>query len=193
MTALTLERLRREGQAFSEEISREGYLAHAGHKPTADLLPIYDRHSAILGEGALDFTLDLFRSSPASSEERRSAGYLLEWQIESQASREVVTLDEREVAWESSAVIDVAAGRSIPYQRAAIEIANTKHRPERIAIDDARARVAAAEHAPLRLERIQREKAFICVSNGVVSTSTFESKPLIRPISVSEPVLTTIP
>ena len=161
MTALTLERLRREGQAFSEEISREGYLAHAGHKPTADLQPIYDRHSAILGEGALDFTLDLFRSSPASSEERRSAGYLLEWQIESQATREVVTLDEREVAWESSAVIDVAAGRSIPYQRAAIEIANAKHRPERIAIDDARARVAAAEHAPLRLERIQREKAFI--------------------------------
>lgn len=161
MTALTLERLRREGQAFSEEISMEGYLAHAGHKPTADLQPIYDRHAGILGESALDLTLDLFRSSSESSEERRSAAYLLEWQIESQAAREVVTLDEREVAWESSATIDVAGARRIPYQRASIEIANTNHRAERLAIDEARAQAAAAEHAPLRLERIQREKAYI--------------------------------
>lgn len=161
MTALTLDRLRREGQAFSEEISREGYLAHAGHKPTADLQPIYDRHADILGEGALELTLEMFRSSAESSEERRSSGYLLEWQIESQAARAVVTLDEREVAWESSAVIDVSGMRRIPYQRASIEIANAKHRPERLAIDEARAKAATAEHAPLRLERIQREKAYI--------------------------------
>ncbi|MEX2325732.1 MAG: hypothetical protein WD553_02970, partial [Gemmatimonadaceae bacterium] len=161
MTALTLERLRREGQAFTEEISREGYLAHAGHKPTAELQPIYDRHAAVLGRDALELTLDLFRSSPESSEERRSAGYLLEWQIESQAARAVVELDEREVAWESSAMIDVAGARRIPYQRAAIEIANAKQRTERLAIDDARALAAAAEHGPLRLERIQREKAYI--------------------------------
>ena len=161
MTALTLERLRREGQAFSEEISREGYLAHAGHKPTAELQPIYERHAAILGEGALELTLDLFRSAPDASEERRSAGYLLEWQIESQASRAVVELDEREVAWESSAFIDVTGMRRIPYQRAAIEIANSRERAERLAIDAARARAAEAEHAPLRLERIQREKAYI--------------------------------
>ncbi|MGI8619356.1 MAG: hypothetical protein ACR2L6_09760 [Gemmatimonadaceae bacterium] len=161
MIGLTLERLRREGQAFSEEISREGYLAHAGHKPTADLQPIYERHAAILGDGALELTLDLFRTSSESSEERRSAGFLLEWQIESQAAREVVTLDEREVAWESSAIIDVAGTRPIPYQRASIEIANAKHRAERLAIDEARALAAAAEHSPLRLERIQREKEYV--------------------------------
>lgn len=161
MTALTLERLRREGQAFTEEISREGYLAHAGHKPTAELQPIYDRHAAILGRDALELTLDLFRSSAEGSEERRSAGYLLEWQIESQAAHAVVELDEREVAWENSAVIEVAGARRIPYQRAAIEIANAKHRTERLAIDEARALAAAAEHGPLRLERIQREKAYI--------------------------------
>jgi len=161
VTALTLERLRREGQAFSEEISREGYLAHAGHKPTADLQPIYDRHSGVLGRDALELTLDLFRSSVEESEERRSAGYLLEWQIESQAARAVVELDEREVAWESSAVIDVAGTRRVPYQRAAIEIANAKDRAERLAIDEARAQAAAAEHGPLRLERIQREKSCI--------------------------------
>lgn len=161
MTALTLERLRREGQAFSEEISREGYLAHAGHKATADLQPIYDRHSQVLGEGALELTLDLFRSAAESSEERRSAGYLLEWQIESQAARAVVELDEREVAWENARVIDVAGARRIPYQRAPIEIANSRDRAERLAIDDARARVAEVDHSPLRLERIQREKAYI--------------------------------
>ncbi len=161
MTVLTLERLRREGQAFSEEIAREGYLAHSGHKATADLQPIYERHQGILGGEALDVTLDLFRSAPESSEERRSAGYLLEWQIESQAAREVVALDEREVEWESSTVIDVAGARGIPYQRAFIEIANAKNRAERLAIDEARARAAAGEHARLRLERLQREKAYI--------------------------------
>lgn len=173
MTALTLERLRREGQAFTEEISREGYLAHAGHKATADLEPIYERHSAVLGEAALELTLDLFRSAAASSEERRSAGYLLEWQTESQAAREVVALDEREIAWESSAVIDVAGSRSMPYQRAAIEIGNARDRAERLAIDEARARTAAAGHSPLRLERVQREKAYIeelGIADGYVET-----------------------
>ena len=173
MTALTLERLRREGQAFSEEISREGYLAHAGHKPTANLQPIYGRHSAILGEAALDLALGLFRASAEGTEDRRSASYLLEWQIESQAARAVVELDEREIEWEASAVIDVAGRRRVPYQRAAIEIANTRDRAERLAIDEARGGAAAAEHSPLRLERIQREKAYVEeleVAPGYIST-----------------------
>ena len=39
----------------------------------------------------------------------------------------------------------------------------------------------------------QRAKAFICRSKGVVRVSTVESMPLIRPISVSLPVATTMP
>ena len=79
MTALTLERLRRDGQAFTEEISREGYLAHSGHKSSAEFKPIYDRYAHVLGQEALDLTLDAFKSSAKESEEHRSARLLLEW------------------------------------------------------------------------------------------------------------------
>ena len=40
MAALTLDRLRREGEALTEELARESYQAHAGLKPAAELRPI---------------------------------------------------------------------------------------------------------------------------------------------------------
>ena len=39
----------RDGEAFMEELSREYYLAHAGHKASAELQPIYAKHATILG------------------------------------------------------------------------------------------------------------------------------------------------
>jgi hypothetical protein len=175
MTALTLERLRRDGQAFTEEISREGYLAHSGHKSSAEFKPIYDRYADVLGEEALELTLAAFKDSAKGTEEHRSAALLLEWQLESQASRSLADLDEREIAWESSAVITTTDGDQIQYQAAAIEIANEKDRRRRIAVDDARVSVVEKEHAPLRLERIQREKDYI-ESLGIADSynSTFE-------------------
>jgi hypothetical protein len=175
MTRLTLERLRRDGQAFTEDISREGYLAHSGHKSSAEFKPIYDRYADVLGEEALDLTLNAFKETEKGTEEHRSASLLLEWQLESQASRSLADLDEREIAWESSAVITTAEGERVPYQAAVIEIANEKDRRRRIAIDDARVKLVAEEHAPLRLERLQREKDFI-ESLGIANTynSAFE-------------------
>ena len=45
---LTIDRLRRDGQTFMEDVSREIYLSHSGHKATAELQPIYDRHAGVL-------------------------------------------------------------------------------------------------------------------------------------------------
>ncbi len=168
MTVLNLDRLRRDGQAFSEEMSRESYLTHSGHKLVAELTPIYERYSAILGRDALDFALDLFRESEKGTEAHRSARYLLEWQLESQASRSLATLDEAEIALESSAYIQTADGRQVQYQAAAIEIANETDRASRLALDDARAAMVERDHAPLRMERLQREKEFI-ESLGIAS------------------------
>ncbi|HEY5086848.1 MAG TPA: hypothetical protein VII66_05735, partial [Gemmatimonadaceae bacterium] len=67
-------------------------------------------------------------------------------------------LDEREITLENEAMVRVADGRVIPYQRAAIEIANSRHAAEREAIDVARARVVEDAFAPLRLERLHRER-----------------------------------
>lgn len=175
MSDLTLDRLRRDGQAFTEEISLESYLAHSGQKPDAEFKPIYDKYSQVLGEEALEFTLDLFKDTEAGTEEHRSASLLLEWQLESQASRSLAELDEREIAWESSAIIQTVDGEQVQYQAAAIEIANEKDRKKRLALDAARVALVEKEHAPLRLERLQREKEYI-ESLGISSNynSVFE-------------------
>jgi hypothetical protein len=161
MSDLTLERLRRDGQAFTEEISTESYLAHSGRKAVAEFTPIYERYAHVLGKDALDLTLEAFKDSPKGSEEHRSAALLLEWQLESQASRSLAELDEREIAWESSAYIETPDGTRVQYQAAAIEIANEKNRERRLVLDAARADLVEREHAPMRLERLQREKDYI--------------------------------
>jgi Peptidase family M3 len=161
VSELTLQRLRAEGQAFMEEISRESYLAFAGLKRTAELQPIYKQYEHILGPEALELTLEAFRGAPAKSQEKRSAQNLLEWEIESQASRPLAELDEREIEWENSAVVRSPDGRVIQYQAVPIEIANTSDRVLRLGLDAARLKLVEKEHAPMRLERLQREKEYI--------------------------------
>jgi hypothetical protein len=78
--------------------------------------------------------------------------------VESQSSRELAPLDEREIAWESDAVLRVADGRQIPYQRTSIEIGNSSDRRDRALIEEARASLVQAELAPMRRERLQRER-----------------------------------
>src|SRR5687767_13165271 len=139
MADLTLASLRADGEAFMEALSREQHLALAGYKPNAELRPIYERFSHVLGPGALELTRDAFRGAAPNTDEWRSARALLDWQVEAHASRALAELDERLIAWEASAVVRLAEGREVPYQRAAVELATQPNRDERIALDDARA------------------------------------------------------
>ena len=109
-TGLSIERLRREGEAFVEQLSREYFLAHAGLKESAELQQIYEKHHGILSRDALDLTRETFEGSPEGSEEWRSARLLLDWQVVSQSDRELAALDEREIAWEGDAVVRTADG-----------------------------------------------------------------------------------
>lgn len=143
-----------------EAISREYWLAHAGHKPAADLTSIYNEYADALGREALEVTLDAYRNA-TDQNEQRAARLLLEWQAESQAGRVVAEQDEREIAWETTAVVRLADGRELPYARIAIDIANTTDRAERLLLDNARAALVARELAPLRQERLQRERDFM--------------------------------
>jgi hypothetical protein len=144
-----------------EEVSREYYEAHAGLKPTAELQAIYARHAAILGPDALALVRAEFQDSAPGSEARRAARLLLDWQVESQSGRVLAAHDEREIAWEGSALVTLPDGRSIPYQRAAIEISNARTRAERLELDAARAVVVERELAPMRRERLQREQDYV--------------------------------
>jgi len=158
---LSLDRLRRDGQAFSEEISREYYLAAAGLKPTAELQPIYAKYGIVMSEDALAMTLEAFRGTTSETEQHRQSRILLEWLASLQSGRELAPLEEREIAWEASAMITLPDGSKLQYERAPIEIANSTDRAHRQQIHDARSRLIESELAPLRMERLQRERDII--------------------------------
>ena len=158
MSGLTLDRLRAEGETFMQEISREYYLAHSGQKQTAELQAVYARHAPVLGPDALALTLGALRAAPAGSEELRSARLLADWQAESQSARQLAQLDERQIAWEGSAVVNVNDTRQIEFEKVAIEMANSTSREDRHAIEAARAKLVERELSPMRRERFQRER-----------------------------------
>jgi hypothetical protein len=154
---LTLDALRRGGETSMQELSREYYLAHSGHKATAELQPIYARHAEVMSPDALALALEAFTSAPAESEERRSARLLLDWQAEAQSSRQLAPLDEREIAWEGSAVVRVGE-RELRFESIPIDLANNPDADDRHRIFAARATLVEKELAPIRRERFQRER-----------------------------------
>jgi hypothetical protein len=156
--SLSVERLRREGETFLQEISREYYQAHAGLKSTAELQQVYDRHAEILSRDALELAVDELRGAAPGTEAHRSARLLTDWLADSQSARELAPLDERQIAWEGSAVVRLPDGREIPYERAAIEMANATDRRDRLLIEAGRAKVVERELSPLRRERFERER-----------------------------------
>ena len=169
-----------------EAVSREYHLAHAGLKAEAELQPIYERYRAVLGRDALELVLDAFRGSAEGSEERRSARTLLEWQVESQAGRVTATLDEREIAWEATATVALDDGRAVPYAGVSIAIANATDRRERLLLEAARARLVERELAPLRRERLQRERDFVeslGVADGYLASFEATSGIALEPLA----------
>ncbi len=143
------------------ELSRALWRAGAGYDRDVALRPIYDAHAAAIDDDALALALEAYRAAPEGSDARRAARLLLDWEVEMQAARALAELDERELAWEASAEVALADGRGIPYQRIAIDISNAADRRERIMLDDARARTAARELAPIRRERFARERELV--------------------------------
>ena len=173
---MNLERLRDRAQAFTEDVSREAYLAYSGLKPEVALQAIYARYPDIFTAETLGECIARFHGAADGTEERRGARMMLEWQVESVVGRQLAELDEREVGLENEAVVRLADGTVIPYQRAAIDIANSGDASDREAIDVARARVVEDTFAPLRLERLHRERDAV-ESLGIASgyNSAFET------------------
>jgi len=173
---MSLERLRDRAQSFTEDISRETYLAYSGLKPEAALQAVYERHADVLSDDTLAECIERFRDAAAGSEDARAARMMLEWQVESRVARQLAALDEREVALENKVMIRLADGSVIPYQRAAIDIANSRDVAERRALDTARVRAVEESFAPLRLERLQRERDAV-ESLGIAAgyNATFEA------------------
>jgi hypothetical protein len=168
-----LDALRARGEAFLQDVSREYYSSHAGLKPAAELQPIYERHREAFGDESLDLALNLLKEAAPGSEEHRSGRMLVEWLLESRIGRALAPLEEREIAWERDAVIALPDGGGEPYRRASITIANTRDAKERRALDNARAALVEAELAPMRQERLSREKEMVehmAIAPGYINT-----------------------
>jgi len=174
MTArMSIERLRKDGEAFTQELSLEFYQSLSGLKPDAQIQQLYEKYRAIFTEESLEVAREMFLGSAEGTDDRRSAAILLDWQVESQSSRQLAPLDEREIAWEGEAVLRLPDGREIPYQRAAIETANSTDRAERAMIETARVALVRSELAPLKRERFQRERDIteaVGIANGYNAT-----------------------
>jgi hypothetical protein len=170
---LSLERLRKDGESFNQELSREFYESLSGLKAEAQIQPLYEKYRAIFSDDSLEITREAFLGSTEGTEERRSARLLLDWQVESHSSRQLASLDEREIAWEGEAVVQLSDGRQIPYQRTSIELGNSTDRHERAMIEAARAKLVERELAPMKKERFQRERDIteaIGIGNGYNAT-----------------------
>ena len=159
MTAsMSIERLRREGETFMQELSLEFYESLSGLKGDAQIQRVYEKHRALFGDESLEVARELFEGSAEGSDDRRSARILLDWLVESRSGRELASLDEREIVWENEAFVRLPDGGEIPFQRVAIDIANSADRAERAMIETARVSLVERELAPLKRERIQRER-----------------------------------
>ncbi len=137
--------LRARGEQLCEELGRESYRIGAGLVAESHFAEIFGRYSDLAGEEAL--------------EAARGHRALLEWVVDNRIGRAVAALDDRLHAWESRAAVRVD-GEAIPYQRAALAIANEPRRERRLAIDAAR-RALLAEPAALRRERLALERGLV--------------------------------
>jgi hypothetical protein len=144
-----------------EELAREYYEAQAGLRSEAHFQSVYARHPRLTSDDALEAAREAFRGAPSGSDDRRSARMMFDWVAETRVSRALAELDEREIAWEGTAMVRLDDGARVPYARIAIEIANAGDRGKRMALERARAALVRSELAPLRRERFQRERDLV--------------------------------
>jgi len=143
---VTPEALRARGERMAEELGRESYRTGAGLAAESHFAEIFARYPDLSGDEAVAAS----RGHPA----------LFEWVVDNRVGREVAQLDDRLHAWESRAVLAVDGGETIPWQQAAIEIANEARRARRLAIDAAR-RAIVGEPSAIRRERLERERELL--------------------------------
>ncbi len=178
--AAALDRARQAGEALARDAMRARWRAHAGLDADVRLGPIFARHAAAWDDAALDAAHAAWQEAPA--DERYLAGTLLHSIVETRAERALAELEERELRWEATAVAHVADGRTIPYARLPIAIANAGERRERLLLERARADLVGRELAPLRRERLQRDHDLVAgagIADGYLAT--FEALAAIDP------------
>ena len=143
---MNLEQLRARGEGMCAELGRETYRTGAGLEAESHYAEIFGRYPDLADQAAV--------------EAARGHRELFEWVVDNRVGRAAAALDDRLHAWEAKAVISLAGGETLPYQRAAIELANEPQRPRRLAIDAAR-RAVLQEPAAIRRQRLSLERELL--------------------------------
>ena len=143
---MNVEELRRRGEAMCGELGGESYRTGAGLAAESHYAEIFGRYADL--------------ADAAAVEAARGHRELFEWVVDNRVGRAVAALDDRLHAWEAKASIALADGERIPYQRAAIEIANEPRRPRRLAVEAAR-RAVLGEPATIRGQRLSLERELL--------------------------------
>ena len=140
---MTVDELRRRGEAMCGELGQESYRTGAGLVAASHFAEIFGRYPDLADDAAV-----------AAAGGHRE---LLEWVVDNRVGRAVASLDDRLHAWEAQAVLQLEDGETLPYQRAAIEIANEPNRARRLAVDAVRRSLLGAPTA-IRRERLETER-----------------------------------
>lgn len=169
---LSLERLSRDGEKFSEEISREYYLALAGHKAAPELTPILRKYAYLSSPEAIALARAALDSAANGAEQDRVRA-LLQWIVEKSVRDQLAPLEEKVMGWEGTAMVKLRTGESLQFERSTIEMANEADRPRRLAIATARNDLMQDELAPMRQEMLHREQELVIklgISDGYNAT-----------------------
>ena len=172
MSTQSLERLRRDGEKFMEEISREYYLSLAGHKGAPELTPILKKYAHLSSTDAIALAR-VGLENARNGAERDQMRALLEWIVDKTVRDQLAGVEEKVLAWEGSAMVKIATGEAIQFERTTIEMANEGDRARRLAIASARDKVMENELAPMRQEMLHREQELVIglgISDGYNST-----------------------
>ena len=138
--------LRRRGEEMCGELGLESYRTGAGLTAESHYAEIFGRYPDLADEQAVEVA--------------RGHRELLEWVVDNRVGHAVAALDDRLHAWEAQAVVALPGGETLPYQRAAIEIANEPQRPRRLAIEGAR-RAVLKEPSAIREQRLSLEREML--------------------------------
>jgi hypothetical protein len=137
-----------EVEAFSGAEGEAYYANFAGLSPELDLATVYERHSGLFSEAAIDGLRTAAAGSDAAS---RRASRLLGFAVNGHLARTVAPITDRIAGAESTAIV-VWRRERIRYRQASIRVADISDRDERNALDE-RYRMAMEAMNGMREER----------------------------------------
>jgi hypothetical protein len=138
-----LDAIREDADRFIAELDEEAYLHFAGHKPTYDLVPIYERHAELT-------KLETARNVGASVNGGRNVRELWRFACEGYLGNFVSEAEERIAESETKTV--KVGDEDVPYRDLRPRIANSDDRAQRERLERAR-NEATEEHNALYIEK----------------------------------------